>query len=282
MLAPRSGDLLLESPVEDLDSWQLSRGIDSMNGVGSTKRGKVALVTGGAGGIGLAFSRRLAREGAALVVADIAEAPALVDELFECGAKSVDYFRVDVSDEGQVAGLAHDVLARHGRCDILVNNVGTGKSVPFVEMTLEDWRHMMAVNVDSMFMLCRAFVPSMMDRQYGRIVNVASNMLGLVIENLAHSVASKGAVIGLTRALASEMGSHGITVNCIAPGLTRTASAMSVQPEEVFHQYAQAQAIKRIEEPEDLAGAMSFLTSDDCAFMTGQTLIVDGGLLRAM
>jgi len=253
-----------------------------MNEVSRTKHDKVALVTGGAGGIGLEYSKRLAREGAALTVVDIIDAPDLVDELLRHGASSAEYFQTDVSSEGQVSKMAQSVLQRNGGCDILVNNVGKGKSIPFVESSLDDWREAMAVNADSMFLLCRAFLPAMIERRYGRIVNVTSNTIGLVIENLVHYIASKSAVIGLTRALASEMGKHGITVNCIAPGLTRTAYASSIQPEEIFQYYAQAQAIKRSEVPQDLVGAMSFLTSDDCAFITGQTLIVDGGLLRTM
>lgn len=253
-----------------------------MSEISRMKRDKVALVTGGAGGIGLEYAKRLAREGTALTVVDILDAPYLVEELSGQGAASVDYYRTDVSCEDQVNAMARSVLQRHGRCDILVNNVGKGRSIPFIESSLDDWREAMAVNADSMFLLCRAFLPSMIDRRYGRIVNVASNTIGLVIENLVHYIASKSAVIGLTRALASEMGPHGITVNCIAPGLTRTAYAGSIQPEEIFQYYAQAQAIKRNEVPEDLVGAMSFLTSDDCAFITGQTLIVDGGLLRTI
>jgi NAD(P)-dependent dehydrogenase (short-subunit alcohol dehydrogenase family) len=253
-----------------------------MSEVSRTKGDKVALITGGAGGIGLEYSKRLAREGAALTVVDIIDAPDLIEQLLYQGASSAEYFQTDVSNEQQISEMAQSVLRSHGRCDILVNNVGKGKSIPFVESSLDDWREAMAINADSMFLLCRAFIPSMIERGYGRIVNITSNTVGLVIENLVPYIASKSAVIGLTRALASEMGRHGITVNCIAPGLTRTAYAGSIQPEEIFQYYAQAQAIKRNELPQDLVGAMSFLTSDDCAFITGQTLIVDGGLLRTM
>ena len=141
----------------------------------------------------------------------------------------------------------------------------------------------MATNVESAFLICRALIPSMVEHRYGRIVNITSNTLGLVIEGFSHYMASKGAVVGFTRGLASDVGLYGITVNCIAPGLTRTPTTERIFPDgQAFDQFAQAQALKRPEMPDDLIGAMSFLTSDDAAFMSGQTLIVDGGLLRSM
>jgi NAD(P)-dependent dehydrogenase (short-subunit alcohol dehydrogenase family) len=141
----------------------------------------------------------------------------------------------------------------------------------------------MAVNFESMFMICQALLPAMETNRYGRIVNMASTTVGAVIPGFAHYIASKAAVIGFTRALATEAAIHGITVNCIAPGLTRTPMTEKVFVDgAAFDVLAQMQAIKRTEVPGDLVGGMSFLTSDDSAFITGQTLIIDGGFLRSL
>jgi NAD(P)-dependent dehydrogenase (short-subunit alcohol dehydrogenase family) len=154
-------------------------------------------------------------------------------------------------------------------------------------MAFADWRRLMSINLDSAFLTASAFVPGMKARRWGRIVNMASSTLGSVVTGFVHYVASKGGIVGFTRALASELGPHGITVNAISPGLTRTPGTVSRAPraglksmDEEFNAVAQMQAIKRGEVPDDLVGAMSFLTSDDAAFMTGQKLNVDGGRVR--
>jgi NAD(P)-dependent dehydrogenase (short-subunit alcohol dehydrogenase family) len=248
-----------------------------------SKEGKIALVTGAARGLGYAYARRLAMEGALIIAVDITEAPQLSAQLKSDGAADADFYRTDISDESQVKALSRSVLGKRGGCDIIVNNAGIAPHIPFADLTLADWRRTMAINVDSMFMICREFVPGMIERKYGRIVNIASNTLGLVIGGLSHYIASKGAVVGFTRGLATELGVHGITVNCIGPGLTRTPQTEAVFTDgKAFEEFAKMQAIKRPELPEDLVGTVSFLTSDDAAFMTGQTLIVDGGLLRTM
>jgi NAD(P)-dependent dehydrogenase (short-subunit alcohol dehydrogenase family) len=132
-----------------------------------------------------------------------------------------------------------------------------------------------------MFLMCKAFVPGMKQQRYGRIVNVSSNTFGLVIEGFAHYIASKGGVIGFTRALATDLGPFGITVNALAPGLTSTPLSRAVfEGSSLFDDTVKQQAIKRVETPEDLAGVVSFLASDAAVFITGQTLVVDGGLVR--
>lgn len=248
-----------------------------------SKVGKVALVTGAARGLGFAYAGRLASEGALVIGVDRSAADDFAPAMVRAGASGAEFHRVDVADERQVQELARAVLATHGSCDVIVNNAGISPHIPFAALTLEQWRRTMSINVDSMFLICSAFVPRMIERRYGRIVNIASNTLGLVIPNLSHYIASKGAVVGFTRGLATELGIHGITVNCVGPGLTRTPLTEELFADgAAFEQYAQAQAIKRPERSDDLVGAVSFLTSDDAAFITGQTLIVDGGLLRSL
>jgi NAD(P)-dependent dehydrogenase (short-subunit alcohol dehydrogenase family) len=154
-------------------------------------------------------------------------------------------------------------------------------------MTFAEWRRVQAINLDSVFLMCAAFVPGMRARKWGRIVNLASSTLGSVVSGFVHYVASKGGVVGFTRALATELGDDGITVNAISTGLTRSPGTLARTPrpgfanmENEFAFAATMQAIKRPEVPGDLVGAVSFLTSDDAAFMTGQTLNIDGGRVR--
>lgn len=180
-----------------------------------------------------------------------------------------------------------EVERKFGCCDILINNAGIYPLKPFEEMTFADWRNVMSVNLDAAFLTVSTFIPGMKQRGLGRIVNMSSSTLNTVVTHYAHYIASKGGVVGFTRALASEFGAFGITVNAISPSLTRSPGTLSRVPrfgrasmEEEFAALATRQAIPRPEIPEDLIGAMSFLTSDDAAFITGQTLYVDGGMVR--
>ncbi len=242
---------------------------------------KVAVITGAAKGIGQAYARRLAADGARIVIAD-QDSTAETEQAVRAAGVEALGVKVDVADPDSVAALAAAVEQAFERCDILINNVGIFPNLPFEDVRFEDWRRVLSINLDSMFLTAKAFVPGMTARGWGRVVNMASNTVATPVTGYTHYVASKAGVIGFTRALASDLGGTGVTVNAIAPSLVRTYGTTVTEPrsEERFATVAANQAIKREQVPDDLVGAMSFLTSDDAAFMTGQTLYVDGGWVR--
>jgi NAD(P)-dependent dehydrogenase (short-subunit alcohol dehydrogenase family) len=240
--------------------------------------GKVAVVTGASKGIGRAYAERLAADGADVAIADRASAAETEAAVRALGRRVVSR-ALDVTDEAGVADFAADVADAFGRCDILVNNAGIYPFQPFDEMAFEDWRKVLTVDLDSVFLMCRAFAPGMKARGFGRIVNVSSAACWAVAPNSAHYQAAKMGVIGLTRGLASELGPHGVTANVIAPGMTRTGTTER-DLSQYFETEAAASAMKRVAETDDLAGVVAFLASDDARFVTGQTVIVDGGRIR--
>jgi NAD(P)-dependent dehydrogenase (short-subunit alcohol dehydrogenase family) len=253
-----------------------------------TKRhqGRTAIISGAASGIGQAAAVRLAQEGAQIVIADRDNADQTLQMIERVGgaAKAV---RCDVSDPASVAALCNAVEKSGESCDILVNNAGIYPVQTFDEITFDDWRRVMSVNLDSMFLLTKAFADGMRRRRWGRIVNIASDTVSLLVPHFVHYITSKAGVIGFTRSLATEFGEHSVTVNAIAPGLTRTPGTQArreipgaMSTAALFDFMANMQSIKRGETVADLVGAISFLASDDAAFVTGQTLYVNGGLTR--
>jgi NAD(P)-dependent dehydrogenase (short-subunit alcohol dehydrogenase family) len=242
--------------------------------------GKVAVITGGAAGIGFAYARRFLAEGARVVVADLADPAAAVDKLDAAGrALGV---RTDVSDAGSVSAMVDATLARFGRVDVLVNNAAvfaTLKPQPFDAIPEAEWDRVMAVNVKGVWHCARAVVPAMRAQGGGRIVNVASAIVAKGTALLMHYVTSKGAVVAMTRALARELGPDRITVNAVAPGLILSDTVQANPDITAFQEAAimQARSLKRDAFPDDVEGTVVFLASDDSAFMSGQTLVVDGG-----
>ncbi|MCF8540589.1 MAG: SDR family oxidoreductase [Aurantimicrobium sp.] len=237
---------------------------------------QVAIITGSAQGIGKAIASRIAANGVTVVIADLNEKKAQATAA-ELGGLAV---KVDISQEAEVAALVATVMAKYGRIDILVNDAAIVPFVPWSDLTFTEWRRVMAVNVDGLFLMCRAVGDVMKDAGYGRIVNIASNVFVAGTPNLAHYVASKGAVIGFTRALASEVGQFGITVNAVAPGLTESDGVKESPHNEGFGYVVPMQAIDRKGQPEDIAPAVAFLTTEEARWVTGSLLVVDGGHTR--
>jgi NAD(P)-dependent dehydrogenase (short-subunit alcohol dehydrogenase family) len=246
-----------------------------------TLKGRVAIVTGGAMGIGRAMAEGLASEGASLVIADIAGAEAAAKEMEAKGSKAVGV-KTDVSSESDTARMAAEAVKAFGTIDILVNNAGLYTTLlpgPFDKISVEDWRKVMDVNVMGMFLCCKAVVGAMRKAGGGRIINLASGTPLKGIPFLLHYTTSKGAVIALTRALAKELGGDEILVNAIAPGFTLSDGILKneTQMKHFREISARVRSLVRDQHPADLVGAVKFFAGPDSGFITGQTLVVDGG-----
>ena len=239
--------------------------------------GKVAIVTGGARHIGAAYCRRLAEEGAAIVIADILDGAAVAAEIKGKGGKAMS-LRIDVSKEEDTNRMAAEAVKAFGRIDILVNNAAIFINIqrhPFYEITSEEWDRVSAVNIKGPFLCAKAVFPQMKEQRSGKIINISSSTAYWGTPNFLHYVASKAALIGMTRSLAREVGDYGICVNAIAPGLVEHEGQNA--PKALTELQLKARSIKRLQTPDDLMGTLVFLSSSDSDFMTGQAIVVDGG-----
>ena len=246
------------------------------------QKGRTAIVTGAGTGIGKVLATRLAQDGANIVVADIRNHDVAAAEIArDTGAKTLG-LKIDVSSIADTERMAEGTLKVFGSIDVLVNNAAMFSTLRlrrFEEIPPDEWRRLMEINIMGVGLCARAVSAQMRKQKRGRIINLASGAPLKGVPLFLHYIASKGAVIAMTRGLAREMGIDGITVNALAPGLTLSEGVLASEEHSSLSNSAAVtgRAIPRDEKPEDLAGAVSFLASDDAAFMTGQTVVVDGG-----
>jgi NAD(P)-dependent dehydrogenase (short-subunit alcohol dehydrogenase family) len=239
-----------------------------------THEGRIALVTGASQGIGQAIAVSLAERGARVVATDLSIPE---DTLNKIGSTALG-LKLDVTKEEDW----HSVLLKTqelGEVDIVVNNAGYFPNRPIEELDFATWRKTMTTNLDSHFLSVKYFLPSMKKKKWGRFVGISSNMVGLAIPGMSHYITTKMGIIGFMRGLANDVADYGVTANAVLPGLTNTL-AIASQSDEMKRATWGQQAIKRLGEPEDITGAILFLTSDDAAFITGQAIVVDGGQYR--
>jgi len=242
--------------------------------------GRVAIVTGGARGLGKAFCLAMAEQGAKMVIADILdkEAQQTAEEI-QAKSGSAIALKVDVTSEEDTLGMVGKIVKQFSRIDILVNNAAMVYGItrkPFTEIPVTEWDKLMAVNLKGVFLCCRAVFPQMKKQGKGKIINLTSETAFTGSRHLIHYVTSKGGIISFTRALAAEVGQYGICVNAIGPGFTDTESSRTVI-DDITKYDVSLTPLRRLEQPEDLVGAVIFLASDESDFITGQTLVVDGG-----
>jgi 3-oxoacyl-[acyl-carrier protein] reductase len=243
---------------------------------------QVAIITGAGQGLGRAFALAFAAEGAKVVIAERNEerGAAVAAEIGAAGGQAL-ALGADVASEASTQAMAAATLERWGRIDILLNNAAifsTIKMRPFDQIPVQEWDVLMAVNVRGVWLCCKAVAPAMREQRRGKIINIASIVFDMGRANYLHYVASKGAVIGITRGIATELGDYGINVNAISPSSTQTEIPRETVTREGALAFAQNQTLKRVQGPADLVGTAIFLASSDSDFITGQTINVDGGL----
>jgi 3-oxoacyl-[acyl-carrier protein] reductase len=245
--------------------------------------GRVAIVTGAGHGIGKAYATRLALEGAKVVIAEIDEAAALAvaRELTNAGYEALGV-RTDVSQAASVEAMAAAAIERFGRIDVLVNNAAIFATVPmsrspFDQITVEEWDRMMTVNLKGTWLASCAVIPQMRTQGYGKIINISSGTALKGSPSRIHYVTSKAGILGFTKTLANEVGKDNICVNCVAPGSTLSEESPDEGVIKMRNMAASSRALQRVQTPDDLTGAIVFFSSADSDFITGQTLVVDGG-----
>ena len=234
----------------------------------------MALVTGAAGGIGQAIALELAKRGATVIATDLTMPHETVSKI----GPAAHGFPLDVTQEEAWRSVSLESRDL-GEVDIVVNNAGYFPNRPIDQLDLATWRRTIATNLDSHFLSAKFFLPTMRKKRWGRFVGISSNMVGLAIPGMSHYIASKMAIVGFMRGLANDVAGDGITANAVLPGLTNT-QATAPQSEAQKRATWEQQAIKRLGQPADITGAVSFLASDDAAFITGQAIVVDGGQYR--
>jgi 3-oxoacyl-[acyl-carrier protein] reductase len=243
--------------------------------------GRTVIVTGGGKGIGKVYAQEFAKAGANVVACDIDEAAAKsVAEALTAEGLAALGLGTDIADEQATEAMAKAALERFGAIDVLVNNASMMSVLPrrsWLEIPVDEWDRVMAVNLRGTFLCCRAVFPAMKALARGKIVNISSSRFFEGTPNRLHYTTSKAGVVGFTRALAREVGEFGITVNAVAPGMTASDTQVSSSSGNYLAARASGRAIDRVQVPEDLVGAVMFLSSAASDFMTGQTLLVDGG-----
>jgi NAD(P)-dependent dehydrogenase (short-subunit alcohol dehydrogenase family) len=237
------------------------------------------IVTGAAQGIGATYAKALAAEGARVTLCDLTDPRTVADEIRAAGGQAISMV-TDVTSPAAVAAMVKATLDAYGAVHSLVNNAamfGSLKLQPFMDIESDEWDKVMAVNTRGVFECVKAVVPAMRRQKYGKIINIASGTLFKGTPHLLHYVASKGAVVAMTRVMARELGPDNILVNCIAPGLTLSPAVQATYSRADIDANKASRALKREEEPEDIIGALIFFASGESDFITGQTLLVDGG-----
>ena len=243
---------------------------------------QVILITGAGQGIGRAYAKAFAETGAVSVIAELNgdNAERVAREITDAGYRAY-AIQTDVSDPDSVQAAADETLAMFSRVDVLINNAAIFSPLerrPFHEIPLEEWDEVMKVNVTGCFLSARAVVPSMIENKAGSIINISSSTVPMGLPLFMHYVTSKAAVAGMTRVMARELGAHNIRVNAVMPGLTETEVNNVGRTDELVSRIVDIQSIKRVETPEDLVGLLMFLASPASCFITGQNIIVDGGI----
>jgi 3-oxoacyl-[acyl-carrier protein] reductase len=244
---------------------------------------KVTIITGGGHGIGRAYARRFAEEGAHVVIAEVdGPAGARVAAEITASGKSGWACATDVTRFESIQGLVKNTLERFGRIDVLLNNAAIYVTQPLIKCNLEDlsieeWDRVIEVNLKGVFLCCKAVIPVMKEQRGGKIINVASGTFFHGTGNMPHYTTSKGGVVAMTRVLAKQLGSWNINVNCLTPGSTMSEEEITDQVRKRREESSRQRAFQRIEVPDDITGTALFLASADSDFMTGQLLVVDGG-----